>query len=403
MAARSILFVLAAALYLAACGCVVWPDESPPPGPATPSPPRRVVAHGPTWRGCPTAARPCRSRTSTGSKITRSRSTASPPIGADTVELVVSARQENGTSARIFLDMRLTPTPEQLAELIHHAQEKKLRVVLMPIVLLEAPRGNEWRGTDQAGRRGRSGSTATARWNTTTPTIAEANHVDLLVVGSELVSTESHEAGVGQDDQGHPRAVSRASSPTPPTGTTTPRSPFWNKLDLIGMNSYWKLGENNKVPVEEIQARWRDIQKDLIAFSNKQGKPIILLEVGWCSLANAAHEPWDYTKSDEALDLEIQRKLYEGFFRSWYGNPNLGGFMIWEWALGDVAADDKGYSPTSKPAEKVLARMARQGAVGSEVRSALPGRPLPGQWLSGVIRTGGFVHLQQRLASGNWH
>ena len=36
-----------------------------------------------------------------------------------------------------------------------------------------------------------------------------------------------------------------------------------------------------------------------MAFSNKQRQAILLLEVGWCSLANAAHEPWDYTKSDE--------------------------------------------------------------------------------------------------------
>ena len=36
---------------------------------------------------------------------------------------------------------------EKLAELIQHAKSKKLRVILMPIVLLDKPEGNEWRGT----------------------------------------------------------------------------------------------------------------------------------------------------------------------------------------------------------------------------------------------------------------
>ena len=46
-------------------------------------------------------------------------------VGADTVQFVVDARQENGKSSRIYLDMRMTPTPEQLARLIKHAKDKK--------------------------------------------------------------------------------------------------------------------------------------------------------------------------------------------------------------------------------------------------------------------------------------
>ena len=58
-------------------------------------------------------------------------------VGADTVSIVVDARQENGSSSRIFIDVRMTPTPEQLLRLIRHAKDRKLRVVLMPIVLLD--------------------------------------------------------------------------------------------------------------------------------------------------------------------------------------------------------------------------------------------------------------------------
>src|SRR5207244_9685950 len=68
-------------------------------------------------------------------------------VGADTVLFVVDSRMENGSSSRIYLDMRFTPNPEALGRLIDYAKNKNLRVVLMPIVLLDNPRGNEWRGT----------------------------------------------------------------------------------------------------------------------------------------------------------------------------------------------------------------------------------------------------------------
>ena len=112
-------------------------------------------------------------------------------VGADTVLLVIDSRQENGTSSHIYLDMRMTPTPEQLMALIDHAKARKLRVVLMPIVLLDNPRGNEWRGTlkpdswDDWFDSYRDMMTQFA-W------VAQGHHVDVMVVGSELVSSEPH-------------------------------------------------------------------------------------------------------------------------------------------------------------------------------------------------------------------
>ena len=67
--------------------------------------------------------------------------------GADTLLLSFSFRQENASSEVIFLDVRITPTTEQLGRLIDHAKEKKLRVILHPILLLQDPADNDWRGT----------------------------------------------------------------------------------------------------------------------------------------------------------------------------------------------------------------------------------------------------------------
>ena len=275
-------------------------------------------------------------------------------VGADTVLMVVDSRQENGTSSRIYLDMRMTPTPDQLGSLILRAKSKKLRVILMPIVLLDNPRGNEWRGTLKPENwadwwNSYRGMISHFAW------IAQGYGVDVLVVGSELVSTEQAEhLGEWTKTIQLVRSLYKGRLTYSANWDHYTAVKFWDQLDLMGLNSYYKLGEDRDVTVPQIQFRWSQIQQDLIPFSRRINKPLLFLEVGWCSLANAASEPWDYTKTEEPVDLELQQKLYEGFFQSWYGNPYLGGFMIWEWTPGDGGPRDKGYTPENKPAEAVL-------------------------------------------------
>ena len=236
--------------------------------------------------------------------------------GSDTVLLVIDTRQENGKSSKIYLDFRMTPTVEQLGELVDYAKTKKLRVILMPIVLLDNPVGGEWRGTIHPDS-----------WNDwwdsyrdmmqVFSSIAEVHHADMLVVGSELVSTEAN-------TEQWTKTINLVRSNF--KGKLTYSSnwdhyeavTFWDQLDMVGMNSYWKMGDNRDVTIEQVKGNWKKIQADLLPFLSKVQKPLMFLEVGWFSQANAAHEPWDYTKAGEPLDLDLQKKLYEAFFQSWH-------------------------------------------------------------------------------------
>ncbi len=274
-------------------------------------------------------------------------------IGADSVLLVVDARMENGSSSLIYLDVRLTPTPAQLGDLIDHAKKLNLKVILMPIVLLDKPRSmTEWRGTINP-------DSWSAWWESYRSFlyhycwIAQAHKVDVLVVGSELVSTETRveewRKTIAMVRQYYKGMLTYSAN-----WDHYKDIPFWNELDLIGMNSYYKLGNDANVSVADIQRNWAPIQQKLLKFVHETRKPLLFLEVGWCNLRNAASEPWDYTIDTEPIDLDLQRRLYEGFFRSWYGIKELGGFMIWEWTPGDGGPNNRGYTPEGKPAEKVL-------------------------------------------------
>ena len=351
---RLTLICVAVAVYLSVAGCVMWVGRAAGKADAAASDPKPAVA--PTTRAADEGLLPIRAvgmqiqRTDWMERYKESVDEIA-ALGAGAVKFVVDARQEDGTSNRIYLDLRMTPSAENLADLIRYAKSKGFKVILMPIVLLDDPKGDEWRGTLKPqswhewfeSYREILGHFA---W------IAEANGVDLLVVGSELVSTE-REAEEWSETIRFVR--SRFSGLLTYSSNWDHYSdiPFWDELDLIGMNSYWRLGDDGDAGVEEISGNWRRIKGDLERFARRKGKPIMFLEIGWCSLDNAAREPWDYTQ-DLSVNLALQRRLYEGFFESWHGTPWLGGFSVWEWTPGDGGPEDKGYTPENKPAEAVL-------------------------------------------------
>ena len=209
-------------------------------------------------------------------------------------------------------------------------------MMLMPIVLLETPRGNEWRGTikpeiegRRLGRVVRQLPRHAAPFRDRSPRRPAST---CYVVGSELVSTESHSAEWTKTIH-MVRSIFHGMLTYSSNWDHYVDMPFWDQLDMIGMNSYWEMAKKGSpASVDEIVSRWREIQKDLMAFSNRKGKPILLVEVGWCSMANAAYEPWDYTQTGRAVGSGAPAAaLRRRSSSAWYGNPNLGGFMIWEW------------------------------------------------------------------------
>lgn len=365
-----IILVVAVAAYLGVMGCVMWPSqataahESSSVNALDDEPPIRPMGklEGLPYRGVAMQVQRIDNMMDYGRSIDKIAA-----LGADTVLFVVDSKQENGKSTRIFLDMRGEPSPEKLGELIQYAHSRKLRVALMPIVLLEAPQGSEWRGTIHP-------DVWEDWWDSYREMlrhydqVAEKNHVELFVVGSELVSTEPQldewTRTIRQVRREYHGQITYSANWDHYTSI-----PFWDQLDVMGMNSYYDLGKDvpgnhvqkNQATVEQIDQRWAKIQNSILTFGQRIHKPVVMLEVGWCSMGNAVTEPWDYTQTTEPLDLGIQRRLYEAYFETWYGKPGFGGFMIWAWTPNAAGPDDRGYTPEGKPAEQVLRDWLKKG------------------------------------------
>lgn len=276
-------------------------------------------------------------------------------LGANTVLLSPAGYMEHAKAQSIVIDVRRTPTRADFAAIIREAHTLGLKVILMPTVLLSHPRGSEWRGVIEP-----------PDWKEWWEQyrdflkffcdVARDASADVLMVGSELVSTEKQtDEWLGVVEMG------RSLFPGGKLGYSANWDhyrpvKFWDKLDLIGMTSYYTLAQENGPSVEEIAASWAPVRDEITAWARTIGKPLVLTEVGWCSQEGASTAPWNYYHNQRATAAghEEQRRLYEGFIRAWDGVPELGGVVWWEWTPDDGGPGDFGYTPRNKPAEKVL-------------------------------------------------
>lgn len=323
--------------------------------------------------------------------------------GANTVCLSVSAVQPNGSAAAVYVDRRRTPSDERLVGMLKLADELKLRIVLMPIVLLTHPEGNEWRGKINP-------PDWSDWWASYTDfilhyaTLAAEHDVDVFIVGSELISTERQEdrwreliAAVRRLDREildrqfrdhlkarHPDwkadqwrdaygiasidafTASQAASLAPELEAqyrafvderrmllsyssnwdhyTVPK--FWDALDAVGMTSYYNLNPLgvDDPTLETLMDAWAPIRDEIAAWQREVNKPILFMEVGWPSQDGCSIEPWNYYRST-TLDLVEQRRCMQSFLRTFADEPWVGGVLVWKWRdhpgmTGTLDADD---------------------------------------------------------------
>ena len=238
---------LALLVYVAAVGCSLWGGDTQPAAPAVPVGPLTPIAGLKSFIGVAMQLHDVNGADKYMKAIDRARAD-----GANTVLLVIPTYQENGDSVVIYLDERQTMPIGEIARVIDHAKQIEMRVILMPIVLVAEPTHDEWRGTITPGKRVDKWFDSYRDMLRRYAELSRDHHVDVLVVGSELVSMQKYTQH-WLDTISMVRGIY--------SGYLTYSSNWdnyfaedlkeiWEQLDFIGMNSYWKLGENKDVTPE---------------------------------------------------------------------------------------------------------------------------------------------------------
>lgn len=307
--------------------------------------------------------------------------------GANSVMFVLPGYQQNCDSSSIFLDGRKAPSQKRLKELVKLAHDEGMYVVLMPVVLLENPLVNEWRGKIKPG----DGNDWDNWWEDYTnyilhyARIAEDTGVDLLMVGSELLSTQGQRDRwielIAQVRERYSGFLSYSSNWDDFHNVT-----FWDHLDVIGMTTYHDLSGGRDKPeditMDVLMEAWKGPKAKILEWQQKSGggKPILFTEVGWPNQVTAAKYPWNYYKSPHSPDPTQQARCFESFFRTWQDEPGVAGYMIWDWrAYEHQETDpyvDTGYCILGKPCLDVIkssfAGAAKRNAKGAATLTSQP-------------------------------
>ncbi|MBC8173201.1 MAG: hypothetical protein H7X71_04770 [Chitinophagales bacterium] len=132
---------------------------------------------------------------------------------------------------------------------------------------------------------------------------------------------------------------------------------FWDELDYISVNSYYPLSDKTDVSDEELLQNFEKILDHLETYQKKYDKPFLFTEIGYKSI----DYPWlrPHADDDEQnINMESQRRCYEVMFKAMEDENWISGIYLWQWPsyMDYVKENPKGFTPCTKPAEKVVAR-----------------------------------------------
>ena len=75
------------------------------------------------------------------------------------------------------------------------------------------------------------------------------------------------------------------------------RVPFWDAVDMIGIDAYWPLSKASTTDVHVLQRSWESIRAELAALSAKYDRKILFTEAGYTSQEGTTTDPSDWTLS----------------------------------------------------------------------------------------------------------
>lgn len=270
----------------------------------------------------------------------------------NTVSLVATWYMPTASSNRIEPDPQKSPSLSELAATIDSLHARGLKVMLKPHVdVLDG----SWRGTITP--------TDPAQWFASyrgflqdlTDMLAD-RPVELFCVGTEFSTLEAYEAEW--------RATVAELRLALPSGTRLTyaanwdaflNTPFWDELDLIGIDAYFPLGGLDETGLDVLVGRW-EVWKDFMReLSDSLQVPVLFTEIGYASHEAATRFPWqgcpDGGFCPYGPACELQGVAYEAAVRAFWPEAWFEGMLFWNWEPQTDAGGccNRHFTPQNKP------------------------------------------------------
>jgi len=196
--------------------------------------------------------------------------------------------------------------------------------------------------------------------------LAEANNVELFVVGTELKSSQPYESEWRQVINETRDIFFRNITYAANWDSYRPSSvKFWDALDYVGVDAYFPLTNSYNPTLSQLISAWsyctksgfvgRNWTNELYSTYTQTGKEIIFTEIGYCSQDGTNTQPWDWNTS-LTVDLQEQADCYQAALEVLKDKEWFEGWFWWNWETDPDAGGptERHYTPQNKSAQNIL-------------------------------------------------
>ena len=272
-------------------------------------------------------------------------------LGANTLTVVITAYQTDERASTVRVDAQLTPTPQSVAAVVLKAQS------------LSNPQDISFKlhiDLDNGTWRGKIDPIDPARWFASYRTFvmmwaaeAEAAGAQQFVVGTELAGTLEHEDRWRELIR-DVRTVFSGVVIYAASWDEAPEVPFWDAVDLAGVNFYAPVSHRDDPHRMDILRGWQPWIERIRLVHKLANRDIVISEIGYRSVDGAGKHPYDFD-SQAPLDFGEQADLYWAALEVISDRPWIRGVYWWNWlANGNPTNEQRDYTPKGKPAEAEL-------------------------------------------------
>lgn len=186
--------------------------------------------------------------------------------------------------------------------------------------------------------------------------LAEREGMEMLAVGTELrMATATRESDwrelIGRVRQRYHGRLTYAAN-----WDEMEHVPFWDAVDLIGVNAYFPLSPtagDDAPTVAALVAAWAPWRARLEALAARHGKRILFTEAGYRPVARCHERPWEQEGGEPSDDC--QARAWEALLHANGREPWFAGVFVWKWFPVEQDVPSRAtFSPQGRPAERIL-------------------------------------------------
>ncbi len=183
---------------------------------------------------------------------------------------------------------------------------------------------------------------------------AQAHEVPLFSIGLEYHQTFSHEAEWRRIIRAV-RRVYRGKITYSANWDRIDQVPFWDAVDIIGVQAYFPLAKTSDPTLDALRAAWDGPLAALNRLSKRYDKPYVFAEIGYSRSLAAAKRPWEPGIDNSDRAIANRRRLMEAALTRLPKEPNLRGLFWWKW-VPRAGFNDGDYAMQASEARSLLKR-----------------------------------------------